>query len=313
MDGPPDADADGDAREFEEHRAHLLGVAYRMLGSRADAEDAVQEAWLRLQRSDRAAIGDLRGWLTTVLGRLCLDELRSARVRREAYVGPWLPEPLVEALPGGGGTAPAAAADPGDAAAEDDTIRLAMLVVLDRLSPEQRVALVLHDVFGVPFEDVAGVLGRSPAAARQLASRARRAVAEAGPPPRAGLAEQRQVLDAFVAACRGGELDALVRLLDPSVVLTADGGGVARAARRPVRGADDVARFLLGLVRQAAGTERVGPALVNGEVGLVLGLAGRPDPVSVLGLTVAGGRVVALWNVVHPAKLTRVPGTALPP
>jgi len=289
--------------EFEEHRSHLTGVAYRMLGSLADAEDAVQDAWLRLQRVDRASIDDLRGWLTTVTGRLCLDRLRSARVTREAYVGPWLPEPLVARLPD---TAP----DPADVAVLDESVRMALLVVLEQLTPEQRVAFVLHDVFAVPFDGVAGVLGVSTVAARQHASRARKAVHDRAPRRRASAGEQRAVLEAFFTAARKGDLDRLLQMLSPDVVLTSDGGGGVQAARRPIEGADKAARFLLGILDKARPAELAFEiASVNGEPGLV-GWVRMPDsgelvPTGVLQADVApDGRVARVWLVVNPAKLT---------
>jgi RNA polymerase sigma-70 factor (ECF subfamily) len=283
------------------HRAHLLGVAYRLTGSRADAEDLVQEAWLRLQRVDAGTVEDLRGWLTTVTARLCLDHLRSARVRREAYAGPWLPEPLVSTADG-----------PAELAELDESIRLALLVVLDRLTPEQRVAFVLHDVFGLPFADVAAVLGTGAAAARQLASRGRRAVTGAAPPPRPSRAEQERVFAAFAAACLGGDLGALVAVLHPDVVLTADGGGVVSAARRPVVGADKVSRLLLGLTAKGGGAGlTVRPVLVNGDLGLYLEVDRPGSPLhgfrSVLAATIRAGRIVAVYSIVNPAKVPPPP------
>lgn len=294
----------------EEHRTHLLGVAYRLTGSLADAQDAVQEAWLRLARlpdADRAAIRDPRGWLTTVVSRLCLDRLRSAAVQRERYIGPWLPEPLVTRLDG--------PADPLDEVVRDDGVRNAALVVLERLTPEQRVAFVLHDALSVPFAEVADVLGCSVPAARQHASRARRTVASADPPARVGLAEQRRVLDAFLAALAGGDLAALVSVLHPDATVIGDGGGKERTARRPVRGADKVARFILGL------QERYGPGqldtarlvLVNGDLGMVIpawpGDAGYP-PIAgrVSCFAVRDGKVVAIYDIVNPDKLGRIVG-----
>jgi RNA polymerase sigma-70 factor (ECF subfamily) len=299
--------------EFEQHRAHLTGVAYRMLGSIADAEDAVQDAWLRLQRVDRAGIEDLRGWLTTVTGRLCLDRLRSARAVREAYVGPWLPEPLVARLPGD-------APDPADVAVLDESIRMALLVVLERLTPEQRVAFVLHDVFGVPFDGVAGVLGVSPEAARQHASRARKAVHDRAPRRAASASDQRAVLNAFLAAARRGDLHGLVKLLDPDVVLTSDGGGLVQAARRPIEGAEKVARFLIGILDKARPAELVSElASVNGEPGVVAWL--RPagsDELVLVGVVrvdlAPDGRAEQVQLIVNPEKLTRfdLPPSARP-
>jgi RNA polymerase sigma-70 factor, ECF subfamily len=295
--------------EFEAHRDHLMGVAYRMLGSRAEAEDAVQEAYLRYASADRAGIRDARAWLTTATGRICLDALRSARVRREAYVGPWLPEPLVERLP-------AATADPDapDAAAvRGEEVSIAMLVVLETLSPEQRVAFVLHDVFAVPFDEIATVLGSTAAAARQLASRARRAVAQGKPRHRATPAEQRDVVTAFLSAVQGGDINRLLSLLAPDVIVMGDGGGVAPAARRPVIGGLPVARFLTGLFRQAAKRRAVDSSsvvaelvLVNGGLGL---LVEQDEPLTrlVMGFAVEDGRITAVFDQLNPAKLTAVP------
>src|SRR5216117_3308061 len=204
--------------EFETHRQHLQAVAYRMLGSASEAEDAVQEAWLRLSRSDTAAVENMGGWLTTVVARVCLDMLRS---RREHYVGSWLPEPVVTIENG-----------PEDEAVLADSVGLALLVVLDTLTPAERLAFVLHDMFGMPFEEIAPIVDRSPAAARQLASRARRRVRGA-PDPDPDLARQRAVVDAFLAASRAGDFDALVAILDPDVVLRVDRGRLAQAVRAP--------------------------------------------------------------------------------
>ncbi|MFB9238969.1 RNA polymerase sigma factor SigJ [Plantactinospora siamensis] len=307
------------ATEFEAERSHLTGVAYRMLGSRAEAEDAVQETWLRYAKAlgspeARAEIRDLRGWLTRTIGRICLDVLRSARVRREAYPGQWLPEPVVDRLPGvpeppaGGGFAP----DPADRAVATDQLGIALLVLLDRLSPEQRVAFVLHDIFAVPFADVATTLGGTPEAARQLASRARRAVAGARPGPDVDLAEQRRVLTAFLAAAESGDLDRLLEVLAPDVVFIGDGGGHVPAARQPIHGAPKVAQFVLGLFRLAdrqVKRLRTEPVLVNGALGVQFEGTfrdGRPWK-SVLAFDIRDGRITAGFNQINPDKLTRVP------
>jgi RNA polymerase sigma-70 factor (ECF subfamily) len=298
-----------EAEEFSAHRNHLVAVAYRMLGSRSEAEDAVQEAWLRYAAVDRATIDDLRAWLTTVTARICLDVLRSARVRREAYVGPWLPEPLVTRLPSD-------SLDPADEVAQHDELSYALLVVLERLGPEQRAAFVLHDVFAVPFDEIATALGTSPAAARQLASRARRAVADSRVRRHTDHAEQRRVLDAFLAAARGGDIDGLMAVLAPDVVVTGDGGGLAPAARVPIPGALRAARFLLGLFRQAERFRAVDEmsvvaelVLVNGDLGLLIEAV---DPVQVtqrvvMSFTVLDGRITAIYNQLNPAKLDRLP------
>jgi RNA polymerase sigma-70 factor (ECF subfamily) len=285
---------------FEEHRDHLMAVAYRMLGSRADAEDAVQEAYLRWH-TNTEEVRDERAWLTTVTARICLDQLRSARVRREAYVGPWLPEPVVEPL-----------TDPGERVAQTEQVSYALLVVLERLSPEQRVAFVLHDVFGVPFDEVATVLSTTPTAARQLASRGRRAVTGDGAPRHtADLAEQRRVVTAFLAAADGGDLDGLLALLAPDVVAVGVGGGVAPAGARPMVGALQVARFFAGLFRRYVhkdGRVRIEPVLLNGDYGL-LGEVELPDGTHLRGaiaFAVADGRLTGIFNQVNPAKLAGV-------
>lgn len=291
-----------DASAFEDHRTHLLAVAYRLTGSWADAEDAVQECWLRLRRAAPGEIRDLRGWLTVVVGRLCLDRLRSAAARRERYVGPWLPEPLVAAVgadPDGG---------PAGAVARDEEVRMAALVVLQRLTPDQRVAFVLHDAFDVPFAEIAELLGCTPAAARQHASRGRRAVADADPPPRADLAEQQRLLGQLGAAISAGDLDAVVRLLHPGVVLLGDGGGIAPTARRPIVGPDRIGRFLLGTRRKyGAALDTAVPVLVNGDLGLLWPGSERL-PRRVLAISWRDGLLAGLYDVVNPEKLAHLPG-----
>jgi len=286
---------------FEAHRDHLTAVAYRMLGSRADAEDAVQEAWLRWD-ANRDEIREVRAWLTTVTARICLDQLRSARARRESYVGPWLPEPVVEPM-----------SDPAAQVDRADQVSYALLVVLERLSPEQRVAFVLHDVFGVPFEEIASVLATTAVAARQLASRARRAVTGGGVPRHtADLAEQRRVVTAFLAAAEHGDLDGLLRVLAPDVVAVGDGGGVVPAGRHPLEGALPVARFMLGLFRRYApdaAKRRIEPVLINGDLGM-LAETELPDGSRLRGtmaFAVAGGRLTGIFNQANPAKLVQIP------
>ncbi len=285
--------------EFQALRPRLLGVAYGLLGSLDEAEDVVQDAWLRLRSAGAAdggdEIRDVTGWLVVTVSRLALDVLRSARHRREEYVGPWLPEPLV--------TGPILTrADPAERVTLDESMNMAMLVVLESLSPAERTAFVLHDVFGLTFAEVGAAVGRSPAACRQLAARARAHVASRAPRFDVDPSEHRRVVHAFARACAGDDIDALLALLDPDVVFRSDGGGRVRAGRRPVLGAAKVARLLFG-VRRFGPYEMV-PAVVNGWPGL---LRYRGDRlVSVIGLTVAGGRVTAVDMVLNPDKLARV-------
>jgi RNA polymerase sigma-70 factor (ECF subfamily) len=299
--------ADVLATEFTTHRSYLLGVGYRLTGSIADAEDAVQESWLRLAgltEAARAEILDLRAWLTRVVGRICLDKLRSATARRERYVGPWLPEPLVTDLGG---------ENPLDVVVREDGVRMAALVVLDRLTPQQRVAFVLHDAFGLPFGEIAELIGSSVEAARQHATRARRAVADADPPARAALADQQEVLGRFLAAMATGDVHAVVELLHPDAVLLGDSDGKAKTAFNIITGADKVARFILGLQtrygRESFADMRF--VLVNGELGMYFpAFAGDaehpPFDRRVLGVTIHDGQLSALYDVVNPDKLTRV-------
>ena len=309
------------ATEFEAERSHLTAVAYRMLGSRAEAEDAVQETWLRYSGAladpaARAQVRDLRGWLTTTVGRICLDVLRSARVRREAYPGQWLPEPLVSRLPDGG-------PDPSELAARSDEVSMALLVVLERLTPEQRVAFVLHDVFAVPFDEIANAMGTTVDAARQLASRARRAVADGPPKHTADLAEQRRLVAAFFTAVESGDVDELLAVLAPDAVMIGDGGGAFPAAGRPLSGAAEVARFVLGLFKQSGKLMlevRAAPVAVNGGFGIqVDGIYkdGRPFR-GVMAFAVADGHITGVFNQISPVKMQAVPplpteGTAWPP
>lgn len=290
-----------DLDELMAERRRLIALAYRLLGTLEEAEDAVQETylrWYRLSDEERASIANPQGWLTRVAGRVCLDVLKSARVRREQYVGPWLPEPVPSDLLAGpaGGAGPV---DPADRVTLDDTVSTALLVVLDAMTPAERVAFVLHDVFGLPFAEVAEVVGRTPAAVRQLASSARRRVAEhrnaVVPTP-----QHDAVVRAFGAAASGGDLGALTALLDPSVVLRSDGGGVVRAALNPVSGASQVARFLLGVMVKRPTWRLVERATADG-LGLVLAEGGTVR--GVVNLRVADGLVTDVWMVVNPAKL----------
>ncbi|PKW09166.1 RNA polymerase sigma-70 factor, ECF subfamily [Streptomyces sp. 1222.5] len=273
------ADRDFLADRFEGYRGHLRSVAYRMLGSAAEAEDAVQEAWFRLHRSDTREVENLGGWLTTVVGRVCLDMLRSRRTRGEEPLDTWRP-------------APSAEPDPAQDAVLADSVGLALLVVLDTLSPAERLAFVLHDLFGVPFEEIGGILGRSPAAARQLASRARRRVRGADA-PETDLARQREVVDAFLAAARGGDFDGLLAVLDPDVVARSE-AGVTSGAAGVAAGAASFAR----LARIAR------PALVDGATGLVVLVDGRPE--RVLTFAFAADRITVVDIVTDPARLAEL-------
>jgi RNA polymerase sigma-70 factor (ECF subfamily) len=264
-----------------------------MLGSMAEADDAVQEAWLRLSRTDAMAVENLSGWLTTVVGRVCLDMLRARRARREDYAGSWLPEPIV------------AEDDPTDPEREAllaDSVGLALLVVLETLTPAERLAFVLHDMFGVPFEEIGEIVDRSPAAARQLASRARRRVRGEAPPPDPDLGRQREVVEAFLAASRAGDFEALLAVLDPDVVFRIDAGGVAPPARPPVKGADAVARQVLARGTPLAPLAR--PAVVNGAAGALVVVAGKPF--AVVSFAVRKGRIAEIDLIADPAKLRSV-------
>ncbi len=286
-------DRDLITEEFEQHRPHLRAVAYRMLGSLSEADDAVQESWLRLNRSDADIVANLGGWLTTVVARVALDMLRARRTRREDYLGSWLPEPVVSVDVND---------DPEQEALLADSVGLALLVVLDTLTPAERLAFVLHDMFGMPFEEIAPIVDRAPAATRQLASRARRRVRGAAPSPDPDLARQREVVDAFLAASRAGDFEALLEVLDPDVVFRIDTGGTPPRARPPVVGAEAVARQVLQRGSPLAPFAR--PAIVNGAAGVVVAPEGRPF--AVVGFTVADGRIVEIDLVADPAKLRRL-------
>ncbi|MEA2184134.1 MAG: polymerase sigma-70 factor, subfamily [Solirubrobacteraceae bacterium] len=285
------------ADEFEALRPRLLRLAYSQLGSLAEAEDVVQEAWLRLQRTDRSTIDDLRAWLTTVVSRLGLDALGSARARREQYVGPWLPDPLVDV--------PATDADPADRVTLDESVSLALLFVLERLSPAERTAFILHDVFAFSFDEIAAVVGRTPQATRQLASRARRHVVDARPRQPGTPAQQRRLVQAFAAAAAEGDVDGLLEVLDPDVVMRADGGGRVKAARKPIAGADRVARAVVALARKELRGADLRVVEVNGLPGLLV--VGRdPARVGVAAFTVDGGRITSIHNHLNPDKLRHV-------
>ncbi|HKE73099.1 MAG TPA: sigma-70 family RNA polymerase sigma factor [Acidimicrobiales bacterium] len=285
------------ADRFEAHRARLRAVAYRMLGSLGEADDAVQEAWLRLSRADADEVENLGGWLTTVVARVCLNMLRSRTTRGEVPLEAQIPDPVVE-WAGASDTPGAPGADPAQEALLADSVGLALLVVLESLPPAQRLAFVLHDMFAVPFDDIAPIVGGTPTAARQLASRARRRV-QGAPAPDADLARQRQVVDAFFAAARHGDFDALVALLDPDVELRTDRGDGAGATL--TRGAAAVA----GSALMFAVPERVThPAVVNGVAGAVITVDGRP--VAVMAFTVRNGRVVAIDALGDEDRLARL-------
>lgn len=277
------------ARRFERDRRRLWAVAFRMLGASGEADEAVQEAWLRLARSNSEAIENLSSWLTTVVARISLDMLRARKARREEPLGPHVPDPIVSPVGGG---------DPEHEALVADSVGLAMLGVLETLSPEERVAFVLHDSFSVPFEQVAELLDRSPAAARKAASRARKRVEAEATVPDVDLERQREVIDAFFAAAREGDFDALVEVLDPEVILRADGGAARPSANHVIRGAAEVASRAMTFASLAP---FVRPVLVNGVAGVLVAPEGRPF--SVMAFTVAGGRVVAIDALADPARL----------
>lgn len=285
-----------DAVMAERHR--LIALCYRLLGTLEEAEDAVQETylrWYRLAEEERAAIANPQGWLTRVASRVCLDVLKSARVRREQYVGPWLPEPLPADLL----ATTSYAVDPADRVTLDDTVSTALLVLLEAMTPAERVAFVLHDVFGLPFAEIADVVGRTPGAVRQLASSARHRVA-AHRNAVARAPEHDAVVRAFVTAAGGGDLEALMRVLDPSVVLRSDGGGLVSAARNPVTGASNVARFVLGVMVKRPTWRLVERATADG-LGFLL-VEGQAVQ-GVVNLRVVAGVVVDVWMVVNPRKL----------
>jgi RNA polymerase sigma factor (sigma-70 family) len=291
------------AERFEEHRAHLRAVAYRMLGSLAEADDAVQDTWLRLSRSRAEEVENLGGWLTTVVARVCLNMLRARNTRREESFEVHIPDPVVsrdEEL------------QPEEEALLADSVGLALLVVLDTLTPAERLAFILHDTFGLPFEEIAPMVGRTPAATRQLASRARRRVKGADiPAPDPDLARQREVVDAFFLAARGGDFDALVALLDPNVALRIDAGARLAAASMVVQGAQAVAgqtrRGLRSIL--ARPVVQVHSALVNGAAGVVVTLRG--EPMTVMGFTVAEGKIIEIDAIADPERVRRIAAVVL--
>jgi len=285
------------AERFEENRGRMRAVAYRMLGSLNEADDAVQEAWIRLSRSDEESIENLGGWLTTVVSRVCLDILRSRRSRREEPIDEQVVEPVASSGPG---------IDPEQEALLADSVGLALLVVLGRLSPAERVAFVLHDMFAVPFEEIAPIVGRTPSAARQLASRARRRVQGATTVPDANIAEQLEVANAFLAALRAGDIEGLISVLDPDVVVHVDEAAARPGAPREIRGAQTWAR---GAVAFAAMAQHVQPALVNGSAGLVWAPHGRL--MRVVTFTLKGGRIAQAEIMADPARLRELSIAAL--
>jgi RNA polymerase sigma factor (sigma-70 family) len=286
------------AGRFEEYRPHLRAVAYRMLGSLSEADDAVQDTWLRVSRAESGEVENLGGWLTTIVARVCLNTLRSRNTRREESLDGRLPDPLVSSE---------RVHQPEEEALLADSVGLALLVVLDTLSPAERLAFVLHDMFQLPFQEIAPMVGRSPEAARQLASRARRRVKGAQiPAPDPDLARQRKVVDAFFRAARGGEFDSLVALLDPNVVLRSDYGGRRPAAPKVIHGAAAVAgQALLGALPGA----ELHPALVNGTAGMVITVHGRPY--AVMGFTVADGKIIEIDAIADPERVGRTAAAVL--
>jgi RNA polymerase sigma factor (sigma-70 family) len=285
-------DRDSAAERFEEHRPRLRGVAYRMLGSVGESDDAVQEAWLRYSRADTRDVENLSAWLTTVVGRVSLNMLRSRRSRREESLDVHVPDPIVS---------PAEGSDPEHETMLADSVGLALVVVLETLDPAERLAFVMHDIFAVPFSEIAPMVDRSPDAARQLASRARRRVRGAAPGPDADLSRQREVVDAFFAASREGDFDALVAVLDPEIVLRSDGGAARPEATHEVHGARAVAERALTFRRLSP---FVRPALVNGVAGVVVAPQGRPF--SVIAFTVRGGRITAIDALSDPKRLAEL-------
>lgn len=292
------------SERFEAHRGHLRAVAYRMLGSLTEADDAVQNTWLRVSRSDPDQVENLGGWLTTIVARVCLNMLRARNVRREQPVDFHVPDPVVTLQPGG--------VQPDEEALLADSVGLALLVVLDTLAPAERLAFVLHDLFGLPFEEIAPMVQRTPTAARQLASRARRRVRGAGPDaPETDLALQRALVDAFFAAARDGDFEALIGLLDPEVVLRIDAGEGLHAASMLLRGAHAVSRQAgrgLRSVFVRPGM-RLRPALVNGGAGVVVTADGQP--MTVIGFTIAGGKIVEIDAISDQQRLPRIAAAIL--
>jgi len=286
------------ADRFEEHRPHLRSVAYRMLGSLSEADDAVQDTWLRVSRAGTSEVENLGGWLTTIVARVCLNMLRARNARREQALDGHIPDPLISPDP---------RSQPEEEALLADSVSLALLVVLDTLSPAERLTFVLHDMFQLPFEEIAPMVGRSPQAARQLASRARRRVKGAEiPAPDPDLARQREVVDAFFQAARGGDFDALVAVLDPEVILRTDFGARRPGAPKVFHGAAAVANQ--ALIGAMPGAE-LHPALINGTAGVVITVRGRP--VAVMGFTVAQGKIVEIDAIAEPRRVEEIASSVL--
>ncbi len=283
------------SERFEEHRSHLRSVAYRMLGSVSESEDALQEAWIRANRADASEVENVGGWLTTIVARVCLNMLRARATRREDPMDWHVPDPVV---------GPEGSLDPENEAVLADSVSLALLVVLDALPPPERLAFVLHDMFSVPFDEIADIVGRSETAARQLASRARRRVAGASPARDDDIARQREVVDAFFAAARNGDFDRLVAVLDPDVTLRSDRGSIGASA--VIRGAEAVAGQAVMFGTPA---REMRPAMVNGAAGAVVTIDGTL--VAVMGFTVSHGRIVAIDALGDPERLARVDLSAL--
>jgi RNA polymerase sigma factor (sigma-70 family) len=290
------------AGRFEEHRSHLRAVAYRMLGSATEADDAVQDAWLRLSRAGTDGVENLGGWLTTIVARVCLNMLRSRNNRREEPLDAHLPDPVVS---------PEGDSQPEDAALLSDSVGLGLLVVLESLTPDERLVFVLHDMFELPFDTLAGIVGRTPNATKQLASRARQRIRGAEPPASPDPVRQRQVVDAFFAAAREGEFDALVCLLHPEVLSRTDGGTERADASMLIRGAAAVAKQATTGLRQWLGNPGAGlhPVLVNGSAGVIVTLDGQA--VIVMGFTVEAGRITRIDTIADPARVRRLAATVL--
>ncbi len=301
--GPGGGRPDPGLNAIISERRRLINLAYRLLGSLAEAEDAVQETyarWYAMSGQQRDAIGSPGAWLTTVASRICLDQLGSARARRERYTGEWIPEPLPDPAQWTSGRPGSAAADPADRVTLDESVNMAFLVVLETMTPAQRVAFILHDVFGYPFADIGQITGRTPAACRQLASSARRRI-RASQPPASPTARQAGLVRDFKQAWEAKDIDALIGLLDPGATVIADGGGLVSAALRPVEGGEQIARYLVDLAGRAPGNVRFLERTVNGQPGLVAQQDGIT--VTVFAFDLAGDRITRIWAVRNPDKL----------